>query len=296
MKIVSLLPSATEICFSLGLEDRLEAVTFECDYPPAAAKKPHVTTSAITPTDDPAEIDRLVRASMDAGAPIYAFDEELVRRIDPDLVLAQDLCRVCAVPSGHIQEALDRIGHRAEVLSLDPSSVDEVISCVERVADVAGVADRGRDVAAGLRGRVDAVRRAAEGLPERKVLTLEWSDPPFVGGHWVPEMVSIAGGVDVLGAAGERSRTVDWPDVREAGAEVVVFMPCGYDLQAAAAEGASVAARPELEDAEGIFAVDATAYFSRPGPRIVDGIEMLAWALHPEAFPPPPAGRIERLR
>lgn len=296
MKIVSLLPSATEICFALGLEDQLEAVTFECDFPDAARRKPHATGNAIPQVADPGEIDRLVRESMDSGQPIYTLDDDLIRRIDPDLVLAQDLCRVCAVPSGHVEEALDRIGRRARVLSLDPSGLDEVIDCVETVADAVGVPERGASVTRDLRLRLARLRDAATALPAVRTLTLEWSDPAFVGGHWVPEMVAAAGGVDVLGAARQKSRTVPWTEITDTAAEVVVFMPCGYDLDAAVAEGEGLLDREELRTAHRIYAVDATGYFSRPGPRVVDGVELLAWALHPEAFPEPPAGRIQRLR
>lgn len=296
MKIVSLLPSATEICFALGLQDQLEAVTFECDFPPEARDKPHATGNAIPQVADPAEVDRLVRASMESGAPIYTLDAELIRAIDPDLVLAQDLCRVCAVPSGHVEEALDRIGRRARVLSLDPSGLDDVIGCIQQVADAAGVFDRGDALVSDLRDRLARVRQKAAGLRRIRTLMLEWSEPAFVGGHWVPEMVDAAGGTDVLGAAREKSRVVDWADIADAAAEVAIFMPCGYDLHAAVAEGARLMDRPELAAAESIFAVDATAYFSRPGPRVVDGVELLAWALHPDDFPEPPPGRIARIR
>lgn len=296
MKIVSLLPSATEICFALGLGDDLCAVTFECDYPAAALGKPHATGNAVPQVDDPAEIDRLVRASMDVGASIYTLDADLIREIDPDLVLAQDLCRVCAVPSGHIEAALDKIGRRARVLSLDPSGLDDVIDCVTQVADATGTAERGREVVAGLRQRLDNVRAITQDLTPVPTLSLEWSDPPFVGGHWVPEMVEAAGGRDVLGSARQRSRTVEWAEIDSAGAEAAIFMPCGYDLPAAVAEGQKILKRSELRDISRIYATDATAYFSRPGPRVVDGVELLAWALHPDKFPEPPIGRIAKLR
>lgn len=296
MKIVSLLPSATEICFALGLEDQLEAVTFECDFPRAARSKPHATGSAIAQVADPAEIDRLVRASMDSGEPIYTLDADLIREIDPDLVLAQDLCRVCAVPSGHIEEALDRVGRRARVLSLDPSGLDEVLDCVRQVADAAGVPDQGSSVVRQLQARLETVRSKSAALSRVPTLTLEWSEPAFVGGHWVPEMVEAAGGLDVLGAPRQKSRTVGWSEIAGAAAEVVIFMPCGYDLEQAVAEGKTLLERAELAAADRIYAADATAYFSRPGPRVVDGVELLAWALHPDEFGEPPAGRIQRLR
>jgi iron complex transport system substrate-binding protein len=296
MKIVSLLPSATEICFALGLDSQLEAVTFECDFPEVAGTLPHATTSAMAGGADAAEIDAAVRRSMDAGQPIYRLDEDLIRRIDPDLVIAQDLCRVCAVPSGHVEEALDKIGRRAAVLSLDPDGLDEVIAGVGRVARATGVADRGEQVMQELRSRIGAVRRATESAEVVRVLTLEWSDPPFVGGHWVPEMVEAARGIDVLGAPRARSRQVSWEEIGEADFDVVVFMPCGYDLAAAVEEGRDLVDRPELAGASRVYATDGSAYFSRPGPRVVDGTELLGWALHPGLFPEPPPGRIERLR
>lgn len=293
MRIVSLLPSATEMCFALGLEGQLGAVTFECDYPAEARSLPHATTSALEAVDDPAEIDRRVRESMDAGSPIYRLDEELVRRIDPDLVIAQDLCRVCAVPSGQVEDALAKIGHRAQVLSLDPSSVDEVLDGLVAVGTAARVPERAEQLVGELRARIRRIEQERRAEPKR-VLSLEWSDPPFVGGHWVPEMIEIAGGFDVLGTAGERSRTVSWEEIGDADFEVAIFMPCGYDLSGAVREGRALLHRPELAEVP-LFAVDASAYFSRPGPRIVDGIELLAWILLDDQ-PDPPVGRVERLR
>jgi iron complex transport system substrate-binding protein len=297
MRIVSLLPSATEIVYALGLQDRLEGVTHECDFPPAARSKPAVcTTSLALDGAGPEEIDGLVSDRVGAGESLYRLDGDRIRDIRPDVILAQDLCRVCAVPSGEVNQALDLLGCRAEVISLDPSTLDDVIGDVTRVGRAAGVEDRAKSVAAALRARVDRVRRAAEGLDRPPVLALEWPDPPFAGGHWVPEMVRIAGGADPLGTEGAASRRVTWDEVAGVEPEVIVYMPCGYYLDDAVAQARRLydvhafAALPAAISGR-VFAVDASSYFSRPGPRIVDGLETLAWCIHPDVFPAPPPGR-----
>jgi iron complex transport system substrate-binding protein len=303
MRIVSLLPSATEIVFALGLGDELAAVTDECDYPAEATAKPVVSRSAL-PQGRPLssrEIDDAVRQKMDAKEPLYHLDDGLIRQIAPEVILTQDLCRVCAVPSGQVQEALERIGaDGAKVLSLDPSSLDQVIEQIRVVGGLLDRADPAETLAAALRERVEAVRSAAVRLPTVRTFCLEWLDPPFVAGHWVPEMVEIAGGTNLLNGREQPSRVVAWREVRDANPEVVVFMPCGYYLEEAEDEAVRLLAHPEFAATpaarEGsVYAVDATSYFSRPGPRIVDGLEILAWAIHPDAFPEPPAGRIVRV-
>jgi iron complex transport system substrate-binding protein len=303
VRIVSLLPSATEIVFALGLGDHLEGVTYECDYPPEVRTKPVVLDSAL-PRDRslaPGEVDRLVREFLERREPIYRLDRDLVRRIQPDLILAQDLCRVCAVPSGQVEEALAELGCTARVVSLDPTTVDEVLQGIEAVGRAAGVEERARALVAELRERVGRVRARAAGLPTVRTLCLEWSDPPFAGGHWVPDMVEMAGGANLLSRPGEPSPRITWRQVAEAGPEVVVFMPCGYYLEQAEEEGRGLFAVPEFAETPAarsgaVFAVDASSYFSRPGPRIVDGLEVLAWCIHPEAFPPPPQDTVARLR
>lgn len=295
---MSLLPSATEIAFELGLGDSVVGVTHECDYPPGATAKTVVSQSTL-PTDavdDPAEIDRLVAGSIDAGEPIYRLDTERFAALDPDVILTQDLCRVCAVPTGHVEEALDTLGCSADLVSLDPSTIDEVIDCLLAVGRATGSEGRAAERAADLRHRLDAVRAATAGRPRRRTLALEWSDPPFSGGHWVPEMIEAAGGTPVAGDPGAPSRRLAWPEIEAARPEIVAFMPCGYGLAEAVTEGRRLLDRAELADTGAIVAVDASAYFSRPGPRLVDGVELLAWTLHPEAAASPPAGRVERLR
>jgi iron complex transport system substrate-binding protein len=297
MRIVSLLPSATEIVYALGLAEHLVGVTDECDWPPQARTVRVVSRSTLPPVAEPAEIDRLVSASIGGGQPIYRLDTDTIGDLRPDLVLAQDLCAVCAVPSGHVNQALDVLGCRAEVVSLDPSSLDEVLDGVLQVGRAAGVQQRAHGVVAGLRERLASVQAAVAGLARPRVFALEWGDPPFNGGHWVPEMLQVAGGQPLLACPGAPSVRVTWEQIEATAPQVVVFMPCGYDLQAAADEATrTLLGRPELAGVEAIVVVDASAYCSRPGPRLVDGVEILAAALHPGQLPPPPAGTAVRLR
>lgn len=302
MKIVSLLPSATEIAFRLGLEDNLVGVSCDCDFPPAARDKPvisHSTLQADTGSS-PAEVDAEVRSNVAASESIYRLDRDLIRELQPDLILAQDLCRVCAVPSGHVTEALETIGCEAEVISLDPHSLDEVIAGIAQVAEATAATRRGNELVTELRSRVQQVTKCVPGEPVIATLALEWADPPFSGGHWIPEMVRLAGGHDVLGIERAPSRTCSWSEISEAGPQVIVFMPCGYGLDDAIEQITGLfdvpgfAATPAVRKGN-VFAVDGSGYFSRPGPRLVDGLEILAWVLRPELFPEPPAGRVQRV-
>ncbi len=295
MRILSLLPSATEIVYALGLEDDLVGVTHECDWPPDARAKRSVSFSSLPPAAEPAEVDRLVSASINGGEPIYRLDNDAVRELRPDLVLTQDLCAVCAVPSGHVNDALELLGCRAEVLSMDPSSLGEVLDCVLRVGAITGTESTASSLVDGLRARLRAVSDGVAGKERPRTFALEWSDPPFNGGHWVPEMIELAGGEPVLASPGTPSVRVSWDQIVSASPQVVVFMPCGYDLDGAVAEAGALLDRPEISDAA-FFAVDASSYFSRPGPRLVDGVEILASALHPETTPESPAGTVRRLR
>jgi iron complex transport system substrate-binding protein len=304
VKIVSLLPSATEIVFALGLGDQLEGVTYECDHPAEARSKPVISTTAL-PQNRPlsaGEVDDLVSTFMARGEPIYSLDKGLIQKIQPDLILCQDLCRVCAVPSGQVEDALDELGCRADVLSLDPNTVDDILDNIVQVGRATGTEDSARVLVAGLRERVENIRKRAAGLPSIRTLCVEWSDPPFAAGHWVPGIVEIAGGTHLLIGSDPAvpSRKVTWREVANAGPEIIVFMPCGYYLEEAEAEAEKLFDIPDFADTpaarlNNVFAVDASSYFSRPGPRIVDGLEILAWALHPEAFPEPPADRVTRI-
>jgi iron complex transport system substrate-binding protein len=303
MKIASLIPSATEIVFALGLGDDLVGVTDECDHPAEAVTKPVVSRSSLPQgrVQTAREIDGAVREQLAAGQPLYLLDTDLLRREQPDVILTQDLCRVCAVPSGQVQEALDRIGlPDAKVLSLDPNTLAEVIAQVETVGKLLGREPQAAAIAADLRARVDAVRATATTVPSVSVFALEWSDPPFSAGHWIPEMIEIVGGTPVLAEKGQPSRETAWHEIRAAAPEVIVVMPCGYYLEEAEDEAATFLDQPEFADTPAarngnVFAVDATSYFSRPGPRLVDGLEILAWATNPDIYPAPPDGTIVKL-
>lgn len=295
MRIVSLLPSATEIVCALGLEDDLVGVTHECDWPPVARTKRQVSQSMIPAGATAAQIDDLVVGSMSGGAPTYLLDEAAVRELQPDLVLTQDLCAVCAVPAGQVEHALDKLGCSADVVSLDPSSLEEMLQGIEEVGERTGRLAQARALVADLRGRLDAVEAAVAGCRRPRTFALEWGDPPYNGGHWVPEMVQRAGGDAVLGAWGTPSVRVTWDAIEEQRPEVVVFMPCGYDLGGALAQADQVLSRPEIAAAT-VVAVDASGCFSRPGPRLVEGVEILAAALHPDAVPAPRTDAMRVLR
>jgi iron complex transport system substrate-binding protein len=303
VKIVSLLPSATELVFALGLGDDLSGVTFECDYPTEARTKPVISDTAL-PTDRPlsaSEIDTLVNEHMQKKEPLYVLDKELIKQIQPDLILTQDLCRVCAVPSGQVQDALDDLDSDATVVSMDPHSLAGIMETFLEVGRATGTEERARDLVEALKERIEAVKQKAARLPTIRTLALEWLEPPFAGGHWIPEMVQAAAGQNLLTEPEQKSRTVTWREIANASPEVVVFMPCGYYLPEAEEEAAQIYRVPEFREttafAEGtVFATDASSYFSRPGPRIVDGLEILAWAIHTDTFPAPPDGAISRVR
>lgn len=302
MKIVSLVPSATEIVYALGLGDDLDGVTYECDYPPEAERKPVVLETAL-PTGRPLsarEIDDEVRARMERQEPIYRLDEDLIRQIQPDLILAQDLCRVCAVPSGHVQEALDKLESTAKVISLDPKDLKGIMDGIVEVGRATGAESRAAELVGSMKERIERVRATGARLPTIRTFCLEWLDPPFVGGHWIPEMVELASGLNLLNEKGKPSTQVTWREIANAQPEVLVHMPCGYYLEEAEDEAARVYGIPEFREttacaAQSVVAVDATSYFSRPGPRVVDGLEILAWCIHPDEFPEPPPDRAVRI-
>ncbi len=282
MKIVSLLPSATEIVYALGLGAQLCGVSFECDYPASARTVPIVSGTAL-PTDgslSAAQIDAVVSSRVAAGESIYTLDNARIRSIDPDLILAQDLCRVCAVPSGAVEEALAIIECHAQVVSLDPGDLQEVIDCVGTVGAATGTSAVADALMEDLRARVDTVRSGFRGNEWPRILVLEWGDPPFNGGHWVPDQVEAAGGTPVLAISGARSRRLTWEEIADAEVDITIFMPCGFDLAGAVTQAAALLARTEAAHLGRVVAVDANAYFSRPGPRVVDGVELLADILH----------------
>ncbi len=302
MKIISLLPSATEIVYALGLDDQLVAVSCDCDHPAEVRTKPVISISTLDSDESssPATIDREVRESLSSLEPIYRIDQDLVAQLQPDLILAQDLCRVCAVPSGHVTDALELLGCEAEVISLDPGGLEQVLEGIEEVARAASTPARGASLTRELRRRIATVRSIAETAAPLPTFALEWADPPFTGGHWVPEMVRLAGGRELLGEEGGPSRACTWDEVAAAAPRTIVFMPCGYGLRQAIEQAhglyevAQFADTPAARRGE-VWAVNGSAYFSRPGPRLVDGLEILAWILHPDLFPAPPPGRVERV-
>jgi iron complex transport system substrate-binding protein len=286
VKIVSLLPSATEIVYQLGLGPQLCGVSFECDYPEEARSVPVISGTSL-PADVPLsaqEIDAEVSTRVAAGKSLYTLDDARLRDISPDLILAQDLCRVCAVPSGAVEDALEVIGCHAQVVSLDPNRLDEVIDCIGTVGRATGTQEMAEALMTDLRRRVELVRRRVAGMPQTRVLVVEWPAPLFNGGHWVPDMVAAAGGVALLAEAGQPSRRVSWEEVEAEEVEVTVFAPCGYDLAGAVREADALLRRPGAAATLGrVYAVDANAHFSRPGPRVVEGVELLATLLHGDA-------------
>ncbi len=302
-RVVSLLPSATEIVHALDAGDRLVGVTFECDHPAEARSRAAVVVGgADTAGMTPAEIDASVRARAAAGEDLYTLDEGALHGLDPDLVLTQDLCRVCALPSDVVEDALAHLGcSAAQVLALDPSSLEDVLGTVLTVGEALGVPERAAAVVAGLRGRLDTVAGAVApslaARPRPRVVVVEWVDPPFVAGHWVPDLVSAAGGTEVCGRPGSRSVATSWADVAAAAPDLVVVAPCGYHLDAAAEQAVVVASAltdaglPEVP----VWAIDADGLVVRPGPRLVDGVEALAAVLHPGALTLDPAA-VRRVR
>jgi iron complex transport system substrate-binding protein len=290
MRIASLVPSATETLFALGLGDHVVAVTHECDWPPEAASLPHLTRTVIPPGLGPAEIDRVVRETVGDGRPLYELDAERLGELSPDLIVTQAVCEVCAVSYDDVVAVAATLPSRPRVLSLDPLNLDDVLHDLGRVAEAAGELAAGRRAHAVARARLTAVARSVASAERPRVLAIEWLDPPFIAGHWVPEMISIAGGLDVLGTAGEKSRTADWSELEAAHADVVLAMPCGYDAARSAQEAESFAERLAALGAQRVVAVDASAYFSRPGPRLVAGVELLASILHPDRAPAPADG------
>ncbi|GHJ37087.1 ABC transporter substrate-binding protein [Streptomyces sp. TS71-3] len=304
MRIVSLLPSATEILFAVGAGDDVVGVTFECDHPPEARTRRIVSTSTLPEgvRTSPAEIDRLVSARMAAGEDLYHLDRGALAGLDADLVVTQDLCAVCAVDVGTVHDALEYLACHADVLTVDPQTLPEVLTSLVTIGAAAGAGSRERAgrLVAELSARLDAVRAAVvrgPRVPAVPALVLEWTDPPFAPGHWVPDMVEAAGGRCVLGRSGERSFRTSWEDLAAgpaAEAEVVVCAPCGFGLDESARLAAEIADR--VPAGVPLWAVDANASFARPGPRLVDGVEALAGILHPGAVGAPAPSLARRIR
>ena len=293
MRLVSLLPSATEIVYSLGLGEDLVGVTFECDEPPAArSEKTIVVGGRDTRGMTAREIDSYVRAQLAAGADLYTLHARALAELRPDLILTQDLCRVCALPSGQVEDALGYLGCQADVLSLDPHSLGEVLDSILAVGQRTGVPERATRLVGELRARLARTVAAVTGRPRPKAAVIEWVDPPFTAGHWIPDLVSAAGGEPVAARPGAPSVPVSWADIAAAAPELVIVAPCGYHLPGAV-EQAETAARalPGVP----VWAIDADGIVVRPGPRLIDGVEALAAILHPDAVPAAPPAAVQRV-
>jgi iron complex transport system substrate-binding protein len=287
MRIASLVPSATEMLFALGLGGDVVAVTHECDYPPGARSLPHLTRTALPAGLSAADIDRQVKARVMEGRPLYELDEELLAELAPDLIVTQALCEVCAVSFDDVVAVAARLPSHPRVIQQDPSTLNEMLDDVVALAEAAGVPQSGHELRGELEGRIAIVRSAVAGATTPRVVALEWLDPPFVAGHWVPEMISIAGGEDVAGPPGLKSPEVSWGELSGLTPDVIVAMPCGWYVDGARSQVLEHWFRLEELNARQVFAVDAASTFSRPGPRLVDGVELLGHLLHPDLVGPP---------
>ena len=287
MRIASLVPSATEMLFALGLGGDVVAVTHECDYPPAARELPHLTATVLPEGLRAAEIDAAVKSVVGEGRALYSLDEERLAELEPDLIVTQAVCDVCAVSYEDVVTVAARLPGPPRVVQQDPGSLGEVLEDVTRLGAAVGIEERARELRAELERRLQAVRAAVAGAPRPRVVALEWLDPPFAGGHWIPEMVAIAGGEDVAGRAGEKSPEVGWEQLAGLDPDVVVAMPCGWYLEDSRAQAEEHRGRIAALSPGRVFAVDAASTYSRPGPRLVDGTELLAHLFHPERVKPP---------
>jgi iron complex transport system substrate-binding protein len=292
MRVCSLLPGATEITFALGLGDEVVGVTHECDYPAEARQKPVVVRSLIDSNRMTSlEIDRWVSERLRTKKSIYVIDEKRLREAAPDVILTQGLCDVCAIDYDEVVRASESLAHKPKIVSLTPNCLTDVLDDVARVGEATGQSHRAERLVRELEQRISAVReQVARSSARPRVACLEWFDPIYAAGHWVPEMVELAGGQDVLGRKGEPSTKIDWNKVVEVAPHVIVLMPCGFDVSQ------TLRGAPALKQLEGwrdlpavkagkVFAANGHAFFSRPGPRLVDGLELLAHIIHPEIFP-----------
>ncbi len=295
MRIVSLVPSATELLFALGVGDEVTAVTHECDHPPEALELPKITRDVIGPGLPPDEIDRAVRELTEQGRAIYELDERALQSLAPDLIVTQAHCEVCAVSFDDVRAVAAKMDPAPKLVALDPHTLGEMLGDVRTLAQATDAKDAGTDLMRSAAERIDRVRFAVRGAPAVSVAALEWLDPVFVAGHWTPQLIEYAGGVDLFGMPGERSETRTWEEIAAAKPEVVVCMPCGYDAERALEEAESFADELAGLGAGRVVAVDAAAYFSRPGPRLVDGLELMAHILHPDLVPDAP-GEVREVR
>jgi iron complex transport system substrate-binding protein len=288
MRIVSLVPSATEMLFALGLGPEVVGVTHECDFPPAAQELPNITRDALPPGLSSAQIDAAVKERTLAGESIYELDVDQLQALEPDLIVTQALCAVCAVSYDDVRAIAEELEPAPRVISLDPHTVGEVLADARTLAQETDAKDAAVDLVGDASARIDRIRLAVRGAKRPRVAALEWLDPPFAAGHWTPQMIEYAGGEDVLGLAGEHSEQRTWEEIAASQPDVVIVMPCGFDAELAYREAEMYRDRLASLGAGEVVAVDAASYFSRPGPRIVDGLELLAHILHPELVPEAP--------
>jgi iron complex transport system substrate-binding protein len=287
MRIASLVPSATEMLYALGLDDSVVAVTHECDHPPQARDLPDLTRSVLPAGLTAAEIDRAVKVRVAEGQALYELDEELLAGLRPDLIVTQAICAVCAVSYEDVLEVAARLPSKPRVLQQDPSTLAEMLEDVIRLGEETGIADRAHELRGELEGRLATVRAAVAEASQPRVIALEWLDPPYVGGHWVPEMISIAGGEDVAGPPGLKSPEVSWGELSGLNPDVVIAMPCGWYVDGSRTQALEHWFEIEELGAKRVFAVDAASTFSRPGPRLIDGVELLGHILHPDLVDAP---------
>lgn len=293
MRIVSLLPSATDIVCALGLRDALVGRTHECDWPPEVTDVPAMTRDTLATHEmSSGEIHEAIGGAVHSGSSVYALDGDALERAKPDLVLTQELCDVCAVSYTEVTDAARLLESDVRVVSLEPRSISDVLGHVELVGELCGVPQRAKEVTDELRERLGALRRVTGRRPRPRVFCCEWLDPIFSAGHWVPEQAEVAGGEEVLGPRGEPSREIPWDRVVETSPEALVLMPCGMPIDRTLAELGALTGRPGYDDLPAVrdgqvWAVDGSSFFNRPGPRLVRGAEILCGLLHPDATPAP---------
>ena len=287
MRIASLVPSATEMLFALGLGDSVVAVTHECDFPPQAQSLPHLTRTVLPTGLSAGEIDTAVKATVGDGRALYELDEQLLAEVAPDLIVTQAVCDVCAVSYEDVVEVAARLPGKPRVLQQDPSTLGEMLEDVIRLGEATSLESEAHLMRGELEGRLATVRVAVAGAAPPRVIALEWLDPPYVGGHWIPEMISIAGGEDVAGPPGLKSPEVGWGALAGLNPDVVIAMPCGWYVGESHAQAVAHWERIAQLGASRVYAVDAASTFSRPGPRLVDGVELLGHVFHPDLVDPP---------
>ena len=304
MRICSLLPGGTEILFALGLEEAIVGVSHECDYPPPAARKPKIVRTDIDQDRLSSEaIDQAVQAAVQSGAILYQVNEEILRAADPDLLVTQELCRVCAIETTQVHRLLGVLPRRPEVIALHAHTIAEVLEEIRTIGAATGRARAAKEVVAALTERLERVRTLVAGRPRPRVFCLEWLKPPMACGHWVPEQVACAGGDEVLGRTGAPSRYVTWEEITAARPDVLLLMPCGFSIERTRRELSAVTGQPQWQALPAVrnrrgYLMNGPAYFNRPGPRLVDGVELLAGLLHPERCDPstlPPLAELLRV-